>query len=197
MAHWRGDRGARTDRHRHVAHRRRHGGPGRGQADSRAARPVRQTDRWFQEEDPAFPEAGRARRKGLRRRRGSADRPQAPRPLRRRRRPQAAGGVDDKPADQDAGSGATENIRSTVVFVKRSAGAPQAFFACEAAGLQWLSTADGGVPCARVLGYDDTSLTLERLNGAAPTRTAAVEFGQRLARTHDAGAEAFGAPPDG
>jgi fructosamine-3-kinase len=83
------------------------------------------------------------------------------------------------------------------VFVKRSAGAPGAFFACEAAGLQWLSTADGGVPCARVLAHDDTSLTLERLDGAAPTRTAAVEFGQRLARTHDAGADAFGAPPDG
>jgi fructosamine-3-kinase len=83
------------------------------------------------------------------------------------------------------------------VFVKRSAGAPGAFFACEAAGLQWLSTADGGVPCARVLAHDDTSLTLERLDGAAPTRAAAVEFGQRLARTHDAGADAFGAPPDG
>ena len=83
------------------------------------------------------------------------------------------------------------------MFVKRSAGAPKAFFACEAAGLQWLSTADGGVPCARVLAHDDTSLTLERLDGAAPTRAAAVEFGQRLARTHDAGADAFGAPPDG
>ena len=83
------------------------------------------------------------------------------------------------------------------MFVKRSAGAPGAFFACEAAGLQWLSTADGGVPCARVLAHDDTSLTLERLDGAAPTRAAAVEFGQRLARTHDAGADAFGAPPDG
>ncbi|HVQ52581.1 MAG TPA: fructosamine kinase family protein [Mycobacterium sp.] len=83
------------------------------------------------------------------------------------------------------------------MFVKRSAGAPKAFFACEAAGLQWLSTADGGVPCARVLAHDDTSLTLERLDDAAATRAAAVEFGQRLARTHDAGADAFGAAPDG
>jgi fructosamine-3-kinase len=83
------------------------------------------------------------------------------------------------------------------VFVKRSAGAPKAFFACEAAGLQWLSTAAGGVPCARVVAHDDTSLTLERLDGAAPTRTAAVELGHRLARMHDAGADAFGAPPDG
>ena len=68
---------------------------------------------------------------------------------------------------------------------------------CEAAGLQWLSDVDGGVPCARVIGHDDTSLTLERLDSAAPTRAAAHEFGRRLARTHDAGAGEFGSPPDG
>ena len=83
------------------------------------------------------------------------------------------------------------------MFVKRCAGAPRGFFACEAAGLQWLSAADGGVPCVKVIGYDDTSLTLERLGSAAPTRAAAHEFGRRLARTHDAGANAFGAPPEG
>jgi fructosamine-3-kinase len=83
------------------------------------------------------------------------------------------------------------------VFVKRSTTAPQGFFACEAAGLQWLSAADGGVPCARVIAYDDTRLTLERLDRGAPTRAAAHDFGRRLARTHDAGAAAFGAPPDG
>lgn len=82
-------------------------------------------------------------------------------------------------------------------FVKRNPAAPAAFFACEAAGLQWLSSADGGVPCARVLGYDDTSLALERLPSAAPSQAAAGEFGRRLARTHDAGAVAFGAPPEG
>jgi fructosamine-3-kinase len=83
------------------------------------------------------------------------------------------------------------------VFVKRSTSAPPAFFACEAAGLQWLSDADGGVPCARVIECDDTSLTLERLDQAGPTRERAYELGQRLARTHDAGADAFGAPPRG
>lgn len=83
------------------------------------------------------------------------------------------------------------------MFVKRSAGAPPGFFDCEAAGLQWLSAADGGVPCARVVACDDTSLTLEQLDIAAPTRAAAHEFGIRLARTHDAGADAFGAPPNG
>jgi len=83
------------------------------------------------------------------------------------------------------------------VFVKRCGNAPAGFFACEAAGLQWLSAADGGVPCATVISYDETSLTLERLKAAAPTRPDAREFGRRLARTHDAGAAAFGAPPDG
>ncbi len=83
------------------------------------------------------------------------------------------------------------------MFVKRSAGAPEGFFACEGAGLQWLSTAVGGVRCATVIAYDDTTLTLERLDSAAPTRAAAHEFGRRLARTHAAGADAFGAPPDG
>ncbi len=82
-------------------------------------------------------------------------------------------------------------------FVKRNASAPEGFFACEAAGLQWLSAAAGGVPCARVLGYDGSSLTLERVRTVAPVRSAAHEFGRRLARTHDAGAAAFGAPPSG
>jgi fructosamine-3-kinase len=83
------------------------------------------------------------------------------------------------------------------VFVKRSRTAPPDFFACEAAGLQWLSAVADGVPCAKVISYDDASLTLERLSPAAPSRIAAHEFGRRLARTHDAGADAFGAPPTG
>jgi fructosamine-3-kinase len=82
-------------------------------------------------------------------------------------------------------------------FVKRSSGAPADFFACEAAGLQWLSAADGGVSCARVIEYGDAYLTLGRLERATPTRAAAYEFGRRLAHTHDAGADAFGSPPDG
>ncbi|KRE27379.1 fructosamine kinase [Mycobacterium sp. Soil538] len=81
--------------------------------------------------------------------------------------------------------------------VKRDARAPAGFFACEAAGLHWLSAADGGVPCARVIAVDEQSLTLERLTTAAPTERAAVAFGARLARTHAAGADGFGAPPQG
>ncbi|MDT5016054.1 MAG: hypothetical protein QOD39_2214 [Mycobacterium sp.] len=82
-------------------------------------------------------------------------------------------------------------------FVKGNTGAPKGFFACEAAGLRWLSAAEGGAPCAGVIDHDDDSLTLERLDASAPNDTAAYEFGRRLARTHDAGADAFGAPPDG
>lgn len=82
-------------------------------------------------------------------------------------------------------------------FVKGNPAAPAGFFGCEAAGLEWLAAAPDGVPCARVLGWDDTSLTLQRLESVPATPRAAVEFGRRLARTHDAGADGFGAPPDG
>ena len=82
-------------------------------------------------------------------------------------------------------------------FVKRDAHAPAAFFACEAAGLQWLSACQDGVPCARVLGVDEKALRLERLTGVVPDASSARMFGARLARTHDAGADGFGAPPAG
>lgn len=82
-------------------------------------------------------------------------------------------------------------------FVKRAAGAPAGFFGCEAAGLQWLSEPRGGVRCAGVIGCDETSLTLERIASEQPSVEAARDFGARLARSHDGGAPAFGAPPVG
>jgi fructosamine-3-kinase len=82
-------------------------------------------------------------------------------------------------------------------FVKRNPGAPTGFFACEAAGLRWLSSVDGGVPCARVVSVGAASLTLRRLDSVTPSPEAAFEFGSRLAVTHDAGGAAFGAGPDG
>jgi fructosamine-3-kinase len=82
-------------------------------------------------------------------------------------------------------------------FVKHAPAAPSGFFACEVAGLRWLAAAKGGAACARVIGHDETSLTLERLSSVAPDRAAAHRFGATLAHTHDAGAAAFGAPPDG
>ena len=82
-------------------------------------------------------------------------------------------------------------------FVKRHPGAPTGFFAWEAAGLRWLSSVDGGVPCAQVVCVGASSLTLRRLHSVAPSPEAADAFGSQLAVTHDAGAPAFGAGPDG
>ncbi|TVS89408.1 fructosamine kinase family protein [Mycobacterium helveticum] len=82
-------------------------------------------------------------------------------------------------------------------FVKRNPDAPAGFFAWEAAGLRWLADVDGGVPCARVVAVDESSLTLRWLESVPPSREAAHAFGGRLARIHDAGAPAFGAGPDG
>jgi len=82
-------------------------------------------------------------------------------------------------------------------FVKQHPGAPAGYFAWEAAGLRWLSSVDGGVPCARVVSVDATSLTLGRLDSVTPSPEAAQKFGSQLAVTHDAGAAAFGAGPDG
>jgi fructosamine-3-kinase len=82
-------------------------------------------------------------------------------------------------------------------FVKQHPAAPSGYFAWEAAGLRWLAGVDGGAPCAHVISVDATSLTLRRLDSVTPTPEAALAFGGRLAVTHDAGAPAFGAGPDG
>ena len=82
-------------------------------------------------------------------------------------------------------------------FVKRNPAAPSGFFACEAAGLQWLSRVNDGVGCAQVVSFDSTSLTLRRIDSVRPDPDAARAFGARLAVTHDAGASAFGVGPDG
>lgn len=47
------------------------------------------------------------------------------------------------------------------------------------------------------MSVDATSLTLRRLESVRPDPVAAHTFGSRLAVTHDAGAPAFGAGPDG
>lgn len=72
----------------------------------------------------------------------------------------------------------------------------------ESAGLDWLdaATADGGVPVATVLGRegrDGEDLLLQRVTPAQPSRGAAEQFGRRLAVTHAAGADSFGAGPSG
>ncbi|OKL53843.1 hypothetical protein BSZ39_07265 [Bowdeniella nasicola] len=73
--------------------------------------------------------------------------------------------------------------------------------ATEAASLRWLGETadDGGVATAQLTGADPDAgyLTTAYIPSASPSAADAYEFGQRLARTHAAGASYFGAPPPG
>ncbi|MCA1782489.1 MAG: fructosamine kinase family protein [Dermatophilaceae bacterium] len=82
-------------------------------------------------------------------------------------------------------------------YVKRVCGAPPGATAWEAAGLAWLAEAEpeGGARVVEVLDVTEDTLTLERLEPKAPTQADVEELGRALARTHDAGAAAFGAGP--
>jgi fructosamine-3-kinase len=81
-------------------------------------------------------------------------------------------------------------------LVKERPGAPAGFFEAEAAGLGWLAAA-GGARVAHVQAVAPGRIELERIADAGPDAAAAAAFGRALARTHAAGAEAFGAPPTG
>lgn len=84
-------------------------------------------------------------------------------------------------------------------FSKRRSDAPAGFFEWEAAGLSWLgeAAASGGVPVVRVREVGTGHIVLDRVHEAAADVPAAEEFGRALARTHSAGAAAFGAGPPG
>ena len=84
-------------------------------------------------------------------------------------------------------------------FVKRRTDAPPGFFAWEAAGLAWLgeAAAAGGAAVVGVRGVGERHITLDRIEPAHPTATAAEELGRALAVTHAAGADAFGSGPPG
>lgn len=86
-----------------------------------------------------------------------------------------------------------------MTLVKQDPAAPARFFEAEAAGLEWLAEATdaGGARVVRVIGVSPGRIELERIRTTRATPAAAREFGAALARTHDAGAEAFGAPPPG
>jgi fructosamine-3-kinase len=71
-----------------------------------------------------------------------------------------------------------------------------AAIAAEAAGLRWLDDA-GGAPVPAVLDVDGGRLVSEFVPDGSPTPRAAEELGRALARTHAAGAPAFGAAPPG
>ncbi|PPF55028.1 fructosamine kinase [Rathayibacter sp. AY1D2] len=82
-------------------------------------------------------------------------------------------------------------------FVKSDPRALPQFFEWEAAGLDWLREADGGARCVGVERVSPGRIELEEIRSARPSAESARAFGAALARTHDAGAAAFGAPPPG
>jgi len=83
-------------------------------------------------------------------------------------------------------------------FTKRYPDAPPGFFAVEAAGLAWLRAAGpGAADVVGVRGVGDDFIVVDRLTAVRATVPAAQAFGRALARTHAAGAAAFGQPPDG
>jgi fructosamine-3-kinase len=89
--------------------------------------------------------------------------------------------------------------QGSATFRKERRGAPSGYFEWEAAGLRWLAAVeqDGGAAVVPVLEVGDHHLDLRRLTPTAPTAEAARRFGAGLARTHAAGAEAYGAGPPG
>ncbi len=82
----------------------------------------------------------------------------------------------------------------STVLVKTMAHPPAGMFPREAAGLRWLAEPTGGVQVPDVLAVADDVLVLRWVEPGRPTPDAAADLGRRLARTHAAGAPAYGAP---
>lgn len=78
-------------------------------------------------------------------------------------------------------------------FVKHRPGAPEGFFASEAAGLAWLGE-PGAVPVPGVLSVTGDTITMERIEPGRPSAKGAQRFGRALAAVHAAGSDQFGAP---
>jgi fructosamine-3-kinase len=81
-------------------------------------------------------------------------------------------------------------------LIKTRPNAPADFFPAEARGLEWLG-AGGGVDVPEVLAAEPDCLILEWVETGRPTLEAAERLGRLLAKTHQAGAPAFGAEEDG
>lgn len=79
--------------------------------------------------------------------------------------------------------------------VFRKTGSPRQI-AWEALGLKWLTDAKAA-QVVRIIDWNDQHLDIERLTHASANPAAAEAFARDLARTHAAGADAFGAPPPG
>ncbi|MPZ62292.1 MAG: phosphotransferase [Propionibacteriales bacterium] len=84
--------------------------------------------------------------------------------------------------------------RSAVI--KTRPHAPPDFFAAEGRGLAWLAQA-GGARIPEVLGYAEDCLIVTWVETGHSSTDAAESLGRKLAATHAAGAESFGAPEDG
>ena len=67
----------------------------------------------------------------------------------------------------------------------------------EAAGLRWLAAVSSGAGVVEVIEASEREIVLPRLVAVLADPEAAADFGRRLAVTHDGGAAAFGAPPEG
>jgi fructosamine-3-kinase len=95
-----------------------------------------------------------------------------------------------------AGRRASDAEASSAAFEKARPGAPSGFYEAEAAGLRWLREA-GGARVVGVVAVTPGRILLERITSVRPDPVAAHAVGAALARTHAAGAPAFGCPPDG
>ncbi|MBE7325980.1 fructosamine kinase family protein [Nocardioides sp. Y6] len=81
----------------------------------------------------------------------------------------------------------------TTALMKTLPHPPAGFFEAEARGLQWLREVEDGVPVAEVLAVDTDCIVVRWIEPGRATQEAASDFGVRLARTHAAGASAYGA----
>lgn len=79
-------------------------------------------------------------------------------------------------------------------FTKRQSPPRPGLLRSEAEGLRWLAQAPDGAPVPQVLEVDDERLVLEWIPPGPATADMAEELGRRLAATHRAGADSFGAP---
>jgi fructosamine-3-kinase len=109
---------------------------------------------------------------------------------------QQEGGGADAASPLSCSGGRVRHTGPVETIVKRRADAPEGFFEAEAAGLAWLAAA-GGARTVDVVAVSPGRIELERVDETRPDRHAAEAFGAALARTHAAGARAFGAGPDG
>ncbi len=80
----------------------------------------------------------------------------------------------------------------TTAVMKTLTGAPADFFTTEAAGLRWLGEVPDGVRVPEVLAVDHDCLIIAWVETGRGGGDDAADLGRRLARTHLAGASAYG-----